>query len=80
MKNNLSFVTYLCDDYDKAKEWFTAALGFVCLEDTAQEDGKRWVLMAPSHAAQTCFLLAKATTDEQCKAVGNQFGGRVGFF
>jgi len=80
MKNTLSFITFLCDDYDKAKNWFTSALGFVCLEDTPQEDRKRWVLLAPSQAAQTCFLLAKASTAEQSKAVGNQCGGRVGFF
>ena len=42
-------------------------------------DGKRWVMVAPS-GAQTAVLLARADTPAQVAAIGNQTGGRVGFF
>ena len=80
MQNTLALVTYLCDDYDKAKDWFSTVLGFVCIEDTPLEESKRWVVLATSHSDRTKFLLAKASTDAQRAAIGNQFGGRVGFF
>jgi len=80
MQNSLSFITYLCDDYDKAKDWLSATLGFVCLEDTALEGGKRWLRMAATEDAQTGLLIAKASSPEQISAIGKQFGGRVGFF
>ena len=38
-----------------------------------------WVRVAPRNAA-TALLLAKAATPEQQSAIGNQTGGRVGFF
>lgn len=79
MAQTLALVTYLCDDYDRAIAWFRDVLGFVLLEDTAQP-GKRWVRMAPHPAAETGFLIARATTPAQVAAIGKQSGDRVGFF
>ena len=42
--------------------------------------GKRWVLVAPAKDSATRFLLAKAADDVQRASIGNQTGGRVGFF
>jgi uncharacterized glyoxalase superfamily protein PhnB len=36
--------------------------------------------MAPAGNAQFSLLLARATTPAQTAAIGNQHGGRVGFF
>ena len=76
----LHLVAILVDDYDRAIRWFADALGFHLMEDTDQGDGKRWVRMAADPWAETQILLAKAVTPEQDRALGNQAGGRVGFF
>lgn len=75
----LALITFLTDDYDAAIAWFRSALGFVLLEDTDMGGGKRWVRMAPHHAAETAFLIAKAIGD-QANSIGHQAGGRVGHF
>ena len=80
MKQTLSLVTLLVDDYDKAIAHYTGALGFELLEDTDHGGGKRWVRVAPRGSHETSLLLAQANTDEQRAAIGNQSGGRVGFF
>ncbi len=67
-------------EYDEAIRFFTQSLGFELLEDTPQADGKRWVRVAPRGGEGTALLLARATTPEQERAVGNQSGGRVFMF
>ena len=75
----LALVTLVVRDYDEAIAWFTKCLRFTLLEDTPLGDGKRWVRIAnPGHGA--ALLLAKAVGDPQVAAIGNQTGGRVGFF
>ena len=66
-------------DYDEAIAYYTQALGFELREDSPLENGKRWVLVAPPGAA-TGILLAKAADQIQSACIGNQTGGRVGFF
>ena len=79
----LDLVTLLVDDYDRAIAWFTDVLGFELAEDSPSltNDGrpKRWVVVRPSPEA-TGLVLAVADTEEQRAALGNQTGGRVGFF
>jgi catechol 2,3-dioxygenase-like lactoylglutathione lyase family enzyme len=67
-------------DYDEAIAWYRDKLGFVCVEDTPLEAGKRWVLMAAGAAAETRILLARARDDAQQQAIGRQSGGRVFLF
>ena len=71
-------VTIVVDDYDTAIAHYVDDLGFTLLEDTELGAGKRWVLVSPGSGPG--LLLAKATTPEQQAAIGNQTGGRVGFF
>jgi len=80
MTRHISQVALLVRDYDEAIRFFTQSLRFVLLEDTPLLGGKRWVRVAPSDAAGTALLLAKASTSEQERAVGNQSGGRVFMF
>ncbi len=77
---SLSAVALVVHDYDSAISWFTTKLGFVLVEDTEMGGGKRWVVISPNANAQTRLLLARATSPTQIAAIGNQFGGRVGFF
>jgi len=79
MSHRLGEVTLLVHDYESAIEFFTAALGFELLEDRDLGGGKRWVRVAPPGGG-TALLLARATTPEQQARVGDQCGGRVGFF
>lgn len=75
---NLAAVTCLVRDYDEAITYFTRVLGFSLIEDTPISETKRWVLVSAGGGSN--LLLAKAATDEQRAAVGNQAGGRVAFF
>jgi len=75
-------VALVVRDYDEAIDFYTRILGFTLVEDTYQpEQDKRWVIVAPAGSAGgATLLLARATTAEQEKAIGNQTGGRVFLF
>ena len=80
----LEHFTIIVDDYDRAIEFFTSALGFELVEDspaltTVGGRPKRWVVVRPP-GAQTGVLLAQADGPRQAAAVGSQVAGRVGFF
>ena len=74
----LALVTIVVPDYDEAIGYFTKVLGFQLVEDTTLSAEKRWVVVSAGEGAS--MLLAKASTPEQTGAIGNQLGGRVGFF
>jgi catechol 2,3-dioxygenase-like lactoylglutathione lyase family enzyme len=80
MIRRIAQIALLVRDYDEAIAWFEGALGFVLVEDSDLGDGKRWVRVAPAADAAFCLLLAKAATPRQMEAIGDQHGGRVGFF
>ena len=80
MTQRIGLITLVVDDYDAAISWYTGKLGFALVEDTALEDGKRWVVVAPRGAAGGGLLLAKAVNERQRQAVGSQAGGRVFLF
>ena len=79
----LELVALIVDEYDPAIAFFVDVLGFALVEDVAAttntDRGKRWVVVRPP-GAQTGILLARADSDAQRAAVGNQHAGRVGFF
>jgi catechol 2,3-dioxygenase-like lactoylglutathione lyase family enzyme len=74
----LGLVTLVVHDYDEGIGFFVGKLGFTLVEDSDQGGGKRWVVIEGAGGAR--LLLAKAANERQCAAVGNQTGGRVGFF
>lgn len=80
MKQSIACVSLVVRDYDEAIAFYTGALGFRLVEDTALSDSKRWVVVAPQGAGGTSLVLAKAATPRQRERVGDQTGGRVGFF
>ncbi len=80
MNRQLGAVVLLVREYDEAIAFYTGALGFVLIEDTPLGPNKRWVRVAPSTATGTPLLLARAVTPTEQARVGDQTGGRVGFF
>jgi catechol 2,3-dioxygenase-like lactoylglutathione lyase family enzyme len=80
MPQTLGHVTFLVRNYDEAVAFFTNALGFQLIEDTPQDEGKRWVLVTPVGSHGSSLLLAQASTPEQTARIGNQTGGRVFLF
>ena len=66
-------------DYDAGLAFYVGVLGFDLRSDTDLGGGKRWVMVAPP-GGQTALLLARADGAEQEGNIGNQTGGRVGFF
>lgn len=80
MAQTLALITVLVDDYDRAIAHYTGALGFELREDTDLGHGKRWVRVAPPGSQETGLLLAQASDAAQRARIGDQTGGRVGFF
>ncbi len=79
MTKTISLITLVVPDYDAGIAFYVGKLGFELLEDTQLSETKRWVRVCPP-GAETALLLAVADTPEQKAAIGNQTGGRVGFF
>lgn len=81
--SRVALVTIVVDEYETAIAFFVDTLGFDLIEDSPSTTGagrpKRWVVVRPP-GAETGLLLARAEGAEQRAAIGNQTGGRVGFF
>lgn len=79
--SRIALVALVVDDYDEAIRYYTEALGFRLAEDTPRPDGSRWVVVEPGvPGAGTGLLLARAKGEDQRARIGDQTGGRVGFF
>ncbi len=80
---HIELVTLVVRDYDEAIDFYVKVLGFSLVEDspsvTNSGEPKRWVVVRPPNS-ETGLLLAQADGDEQLGVIGNQTGGRVGFF
>src|SRR5215213_5569224 len=75
---SLATITLVVRDYDEAIDFYVGKLGFSLIGDIVLGEGKRWVTVGVDHGAR--FLLAKADGAEQEARIGDQTGGRVGFF
>lgn len=80
MPQKIGYITYLVRDYAQAIEFFTGKLRFELVEDTDFGWGRRWVLVAPRGSQESRLLLARATSPEQERLVGDQSAGRVFLF
>lgn len=74
----LTMTTLVVPDYDAGIAFFVGVLGFDLIENVDMSGGKRWVVVGSKDGGR--LLLAKAANDAQTAAIGNQAGGRVGFF
>ncbi|KKB13374.1 extradiol dioxygenase [Devosia geojensis] len=80
MSRSIATVALVVADYDDAVTFYCEKLGFILFCDTDLGDGKRWVTVGPAGGNGARLLLARADGKRQADAVGNQTGGRVGFF
>src|SRR5271163_3836098 len=80
MLERLAAVTFLVPSYDDGLAFFREVLGFAVLEDTPLGGGKRWVVVGPSQGAGAALVLAVPSDERQSARLGDQTGGRVGFF
>lgn len=80
MYQRIAHIALVVKDYDDAIEFYTDKLDFKLLEDSRIDEKKRWVLVAPPGAKECGLILAKAVNKKQTESIGNQTGGRVGFF
>jgi catechol 2,3-dioxygenase-like lactoylglutathione lyase family enzyme len=78
MGTSLALTTLIVPDYDAGIAFCVDALGFDIVEDTDMGGGKRWVVVGGKDGGR--LLNARAATEAQIAAIGNQSGGRVGFF
>ena len=80
MTQTLAQVTLVVREYDEAIAFFTEKLRFRLLEDSTLGDEKRWVVVAPDGSSSPRLLLARASTPDEFRSIGNQTGGRVFLF
>ena len=80
MSCSIGLVSLLVKDYDEAISFYVNSMGFTLVEDTKMGETKRWVVVAPKGSTGTNLLLAKAMSEQEMSAVGNQAGGRVWLF
>jgi catechol 2,3-dioxygenase-like lactoylglutathione lyase family enzyme len=80
MLQSLAAVTVLVPSYDEGLAFFRDVLGFAVLEDAPLAPNKRWVVVAPSQGASAALVLAVPSDERQRTRIGDQTGGRVGFF
>ncbi|MCH1908603.1 VOC family protein [Stenotrophomonas sp. Y6] len=79
MNRRIALVTVVVADYDEAIAWYTGKLGFQLLQDVDQGH-KRWVVVGQAEGSGAALLLARASDEAQRSRIGDQTGGRVGFF
>lgn len=75
----LALTALVVRDYDEAIEFYVGKAGFTLTSDDDMGGGKRWVVVTPP-GSEGGLLLAKASGGAQEARVGDQTGGRVGFF
>ena len=81
VKQSIVHVALVVRDYDEAIRFYTEKLNFTVVDDTYQPaQDKRWVLIAPPGSNGLSLLLARASTPDQERFIGNQAGGRVFLF
>ena len=80
MTQAIATVALVVRDYDEAIAFYRDKLGFELVADTPLGPGKRWVVVAPKGGRGARLLLAEASGEAQEARVGDQTGGRVGFF
>ncbi|HZZ87688.1 MAG TPA: VOC family protein [Caulobacteraceae bacterium] len=82
-QRHIALTTLVVRDYDEAIAFYCDKVGFELIEDTPLGGPKRWVVMAPAGQGAgggAALLLARADGEAQAVRVGDQTGGRVGFF
>ena len=80
MLHSLAAVAFLVPSYDEGLGFFRDGLGFEVVEDTDLGQNKRWVAVAPPGGRGATLILAVPSDRRQRARIGDQTGGRVGYF
>jgi catechol 2,3-dioxygenase-like lactoylglutathione lyase family enzyme len=80
MPQSLAAITLLVPSYDEGLAFFRDALGFAVVEDAPLAPDKRWLVVAPHGGAGARIVLAVPGDERQRARIGDQTGGRVGYF
>ncbi|HTR12444.1 MAG TPA: VOC family protein [Roseiarcus sp.] len=80
MIESLAAVTVLAPTYAEALAFFRDVLDFNVSEDRDLGLGKRWVVVEAPGGGGARIVLAVPGDDRQRARIGDQTGGRVGFF
>jgi catechol 2,3-dioxygenase-like lactoylglutathione lyase family enzyme len=78
MTLKIATVSLLVDSYERGIAFYRDVLRLELAQDTSLGGGRRWVVITGAGGAR--LLLAQADGPAQVAAIGNQTGGRVGFF
>lgn len=78
MKLGITQLSLLVADYDQAIEFYCHKLGLPLAEDTALDNGKRWVVLGAPGTLR--ILLVKAQNTEQQALIGKQAADKVLLF
>ncbi|TMV66813.1 VOC family protein [Thioclava sp. BHET1] len=76
--SRIAAIALVVPDYDRAIAFYCGGMGFRLTEEIDQGH-KRWVTVEPPDGGCR-LLLARAVTERQSAAVGDQCGGRVFLF
>ena len=77
MMSRIGPYALLVRDYDEAIDWYTRVLGLRLVEDDDQGH-KRWVVVEGEGGGT--LVLARAKNESERARIGDQHGGRIGFF
>ena len=80
VSQSLAAISFLVPGYDEGLVFFRDGLGFDVVEDTDLGHGKRWVVVAPVGRRGAALILAVPSDRRQRERIGDQTGGRVGYF
>jgi len=76
---SIALIALVVREYDEAIAFYRDKVSFELTEDTPLGGAKRWVTMTPVRGG-AALLLARADGEAQIARIGDQTGGRVGFF
>ncbi|MTI10610.1 VOC family protein [Curvivirga aplysinae] len=77
MSQFISSISLIVPDYDQAKEFYVNILGFEVVQDVELAPDKRWIVVRPKGAIETCLVFKRAEKTEELNAIGNQAAGGV---
>ncbi len=80
MIESVAAFTILGPSYEEGLAFFVRTLGFAVVEDRPIGGGKRWIVVAPESGEGARIVLAIPDDERQRAGVGDQTGGRVGYF
>lgn len=80
MLQSVAAITILVPTYDEGLRFFRDSLGFEVVEDTDLGQNKRWIVVSPAGGRGATLILAVPGDRRQRNRIGDQTGGRVGFF